>query len=179
MSGNLRELRHLCGLPSLILANEWELRHLCPKKKLHHLLFPKRDNLLMSFPGGPTLPPVLGRTLMSFLVVLTFCLGDNSDRCGILCIFWLGWLMDVGRYEGVAPSMSHSLHWDHRPVETQRGDTKGRHKGETKGRKKGGNKQKKQNEQCHFYSFVNQKGCFCKILKCLNCAYVLNNLIYF
>ena len=27
---------------------------------------------------------------------------DNSDRCGI---FWLGWLMDVGRYEGVAPSM--------------------------------------------------------------------------
>jgi len=23
-------------------------------------------------------------------------------RCGI---FWLGWLMDVGRYEGVAPSM--------------------------------------------------------------------------
>ena len=33
-----------------------------------------------------------------------FCLlpGDNSDRCGI---FWLGWLMDVGRYEGVAPSM--------------------------------------------------------------------------
>ena len=33
-----------------------------------------------------------------------FCLlsWDNSDRCGI---FWLGWLMDVGRYEGVAPSM--------------------------------------------------------------------------
>ena len=27
---------------------------------------------------------------------------ENSDRCGI---FWLGWLMDVGRYEGVAPSM--------------------------------------------------------------------------
>ena len=27
---------------------------------------------------------------------------DNSDLCGI---FWLGWLMDVGRYEGVAPSM--------------------------------------------------------------------------
>ena len=27
---------------------------------------------------------------------------DNSDRCGI---FWLGWLMDVGRNEGVAPSM--------------------------------------------------------------------------
>ena len=27
---------------------------------------------------------------------------DNSDRCGI---FWLGWLMDVGRYEGVAPSI--------------------------------------------------------------------------
>ena len=26
---------------------------------------------------------------------------ENSDRCGI---FWLGWLMDVGRYEGVAPS---------------------------------------------------------------------------
>ena len=57
-----------------------------------------------------------GTTLMSFLVVLPpvwgqlwclswwFCLlpGDNSDRCGI---FWLGWLMDVGRYEGVAPSM--------------------------------------------------------------------------
>ena len=30
---------------------------------------------------------------------------DNSDRCGT---FWLGWLMDVGRYEGVAPSMWHS-----------------------------------------------------------------------
>ena len=26
----------------------------------------------------------------------------DNDRCGI---FWLGWLMDVGRYEGVAPSM--------------------------------------------------------------------------
>ena len=53
---------------------------------------------------------------MSFLVVLPPVLGQlwclswwfwllswhNSDRCGI---FWLGWLMDVGRYEGVAPSM--------------------------------------------------------------------------
>ena len=53
---------------------------------------------------------------MSFLVVLPPILGQlwclswwfwllswhNSDRCGI---FWLGWLMDVGRYEGVAPSM--------------------------------------------------------------------------
>ena len=29
----------------------------------------------------------------------------DSDRCSI---FWLGWLMDVGRYEGVAPSMWHS-----------------------------------------------------------------------
>ena len=26
----------------------------------------------------------------------------DNDRCGI---FWLGWLMDVGRYEGVAPSI--------------------------------------------------------------------------
>ena len=57
-----------------------------------------------------------GTTLMFFLVVLPpvlgqlwclswwFCLlpWDNSDGCGI---FWLGWLMDVGRYEGVAPSM--------------------------------------------------------------------------
>ena len=49
---------------------------------------------------------------------------------------------DFGECVGVAPSMSHSLHWDHRPVETQRGDTKGRHKGDTKGRKKGGNKKK-------------------------------------
>ena len=53
---------------------------------------------------------------MSFLVVLPPVLGQlwclswwfwllswhNSDRCGI---FWLDWLMDVGRYEGVAPSM--------------------------------------------------------------------------
>ena len=53
---------------------------------------------------------------MSFLVVLPPILGQlwclswwfwllswhNSDRCGI---FWLGWLMDVWRYEGVAPSM--------------------------------------------------------------------------
>ena len=33
-----------------------------------------------------------------------FCLlsWDNFDRCGI---FWLGWLLDIGRYEGVAPSM--------------------------------------------------------------------------
>ena len=33
-----------------------------------------------------------------------FCLlsWDHSDRCGI---FWLGLLMDGGRYEGVAPSM--------------------------------------------------------------------------
>ena len=31
----------------------------------------------------------------------------NGIRCIMLCgIFWLGWLMDVGRYEGVAPSMS-------------------------------------------------------------------------
>ena len=33
---------------------------------------------------------------------------DNSDRCGI---FWLGWLMDVGRYEGVAPSMCAFASW--------------------------------------------------------------------
>ena len=33
---------------------------------------------------------------------------DNSDRCGI---FWLGWLMDVGRYEGVAPSMCAFATW--------------------------------------------------------------------
>ena len=54
MSRDVRELRHLCGIcwlgwlmdvgryegvtlsmwgiPSLILANRWELRHLCPKK---------------------------------------------------------------------------------------------------------------------------------------------------
>ena len=32
MSGDMRELRHLCDIPSLILANEWELRHLCPWK---------------------------------------------------------------------------------------------------------------------------------------------------
>ena len=37
-----------------------------------------------------------------------------------------------------------SLHWDHRPGETQRGDTTGR--------KKGGNIKKEQNEKCHFYS---------------------------
>ena len=63
-----------------------------------------------------------GTTLMSFLVVLPpvlgqlwclswwFCLlpWDNSDRCGI---FWLGWLMDVGRYEGVAPSMWAFAAW--------------------------------------------------------------------
>ena len=31
----------------------------------------------------------------------------NGIRCIMLCgIFWLGWLRDVGRYEGVAPSMS-------------------------------------------------------------------------
>ena len=83
-----------------------QLRHLCPKK----------DNSDV-FPGG--FASCLGITLMSFLVVLPpvlgqlwclswwFCLlpWDNSDRCSI---FWLGWLMDVGRYEGVAPSMWHS-----------------------------------------------------------------------
>ena len=32
-----------------------------------------------------------------------------------------------------------SLHWDHRPGETQRGDTLGRHSGETqRGERKGG-----------------------------------------
>ena len=51
------------------------------------------------FPGG--FASCLGTTLMSFLVVCLLS-WDNSDRCGI---FWLGWLMDVGRYEGVAPSM--------------------------------------------------------------------------
>ena len=80
-----------------------QLRHLCPKK----------DNPDV-FPGG--FASCLGITLMSFLVVLPpvlgqlcclswwFCLlsWDNSDRSGI---FWLGWLMDVGRYDGVAPSM--------------------------------------------------------------------------
>ena len=47
------------------------------------------------------LPPVLGQL---WCVSWWFCLlsWHNSDRCGI---FWLGWLMDVGRYEGVAPSM--------------------------------------------------------------------------
>ena len=35
-----------------------------------------------------------------------------------------------------------SLHWDHRPGETQRGDN-----GETKGREKGGNQNKEQNEK--------------------------------
>ena len=47
------------------------------------------------------LPPVLGQL---WCLSWWFCLlsWDNSDRCGI---FWLGWLMDVGRYEGVAPSM--------------------------------------------------------------------------
>ena len=83
-----------------------QLRHLCPKK----------DNSDV-FPGG--FASCLGIALMSFLVVLPpvlgqlwclswwFCLlpWDNSDRCSI---FWLGWLMDVGRYEGVAPSMWHS-----------------------------------------------------------------------
>ena len=82
-----------------------QLRHICPKK----------DNSDV-FPGG--FASCLGITLMSFLVVLPpvlgqlwclswwFCLlpWDNSDRCSI---FWLGWLMDVGRYEGVAPSMWH------------------------------------------------------------------------
>ena len=114
----------------------------------------------------------------------------NGIRCIMLCgIFWLGWLMDVGRYEGVAPSMSQkgslmlekkhggkttrkdiraiprrdvfinahqraralaqnahpdSLHWDHRPGETQRGDTTGRHNGETQ---RGGKGEKERREQ--------------------------------
>ena len=86
-----------------------QLRHLCLKK----------DNSDV-FPGG--FVSCLGITLMSFLVVLPpvlgqlwclswwFCLlsWDNSDRCGI---FWLGWLMDVGRYEGVAPSMWAFAAW--------------------------------------------------------------------
>ena len=65
------------------------------------------------------LPPVLGQL---WCLSWWFCLlsWDNSDRCGI---FWLGWLMDVGRmrelrhlcghsqpdfseWVGVAPSMS-------------------------------------------------------------------------
>ena len=70
-----------------------QLRHLCSKK----------DNSDV-FPGS--FASCLGITLMLFLVVLPpvllswwFCLlsWHNSDRCGI---FWLGWLMDVGRYEG-------------------------------------------------------------------------------
>ena len=53
------------------------------------------------------LPPVLGQL---WCLSWWFCLlsWDNSDRCGI---FWLGWLMDVGRYEGVAPSMWAFAAW--------------------------------------------------------------------
>ena len=86
-----------------------QLRHLCPKK----------DNPDV-FPGG--FASCLGKTLMSFLVVLPPVLGqlwclswwfcrlswDTSDRCGIC---WLGWLMDVGRYDGVAPSMWAFAAW--------------------------------------------------------------------
>ena len=86
-----------------------QLRHLCPKKDNPDVL-----------PGG--FASCLGITLMSFLVVLPpvlgqlcclswwFCLlsWDNSDRSGI---FWLGWLMDVGRYDGVAPSMWAFVAW--------------------------------------------------------------------
>ena len=106
-SGHLLNLGFKASRP---LLEKWrKLRHLCPKK----------DNSDV-FPGGFASCP--GTNLMSFLVVLPpvlgqlwclswwFCLlsWDNSDRCGI---FWLGWLMDVGRYEGVAPSMWAFAAW--------------------------------------------------------------------
>ena len=73
----------------LILANGWELRHLCPWEwpTFCNLLRSGNLPLCLALENGPLLP------------------WDNSDRCSI---FWLGWLMDVGRYEGVAPSMWHS-----------------------------------------------------------------------
>ena len=54
---------------------------------------------------------------------------------------------DFGKCVGVAPSMSHSLHWDHRPVETQRGDTTGRHKRETQRGDKGEKERGEQKEK--------------------------------
>ena len=84
--------------PSELSQDRRQLRHLCPKK----------DNSDV-FPGG--FASCLGISLVLFLVVLPpvllswwFCLlfWHNSDRCGI---FWLGWLMDVGKYEGVVTSM--------------------------------------------------------------------------
>ena len=53
------------------------LRHLCPKK----------DNSDV-FPGG-----------------FASCLGITLIDVAYFGYSWLSWLMDVGRYEGVAPSM--------------------------------------------------------------------------
>ena len=67
-----------------------------------------------------------------------------------------------------------SLHWDHRPGETQRGDTTGRHNGETqrgdtkgrqRGERKGGTKRKSKMKNVTFIVCKPEK-LLCNILKC-------------
>ena len=89
-SGKLPERRRLQKIESFLVANSHsfaKIRLQMPTlmAQLPHISrHPSRSELCQVVLFG-TLPP-----------------GDNSERCGI---FWLGWLMDVGRYEGVAPSM--------------------------------------------------------------------------
>ena len=114
------------GICSLILANEWELRHLCPKKAAwcwEKNIGQNHQERHQSYPKTGCFASCLGTTLMSW---------DSSDG-----------FINHPR-ENARPD---SLHWDHRPGETPRGDTtgrhNGRHKGETqRGERKGGTKRK-------------------------------------
>ena len=64
---------------------------------------------------------------------------DNSDRCGILCIFWLGWLMDVGSCAIYVPLVALGS--------PPCGDTTGRHKRETQRGDKGEKERGEQKEK--------------------------------
>ena len=85
---------------------ENELRHLCPLNPIPMPDFFRWVQKCISIviPRQEAVAPSMSEKEQLWCLSWWFCLlsWDHSDRCGI---FWLGLLMDGGRYEGVAPSM--------------------------------------------------------------------------
>ena len=80
-----------------------ELRHLCPLNR-SQIFEQIHCNTLVNEPLN-VWKLIVDRILWIEMIEIS---SFNIFWCGI---FWLGWLMDVGRYEGVAPSMWAFAAW--------------------------------------------------------------------